>query len=173
MSVKYTRVDWQDAPSVDTPVNAANLNHMDNGILLLSKEYDTDVPLMKRQIFDLQSNLEEYVRQNAGTIVTEWLDEHVTPGGSTVVIDDTLTIQGAAADAKKTGDELSALKEDLSSMQTATASDVGKALKAKTVEDGKVTAWEFGETGATTDIHVEGTALVINTNVVDGNEVSY
>ena len=114
MSVKYTRVNWQDAPSVDTPVNAANLNHMDNGILLLSKEYDTDVPLMKRQIFDLQSNLEEYVVQNAGRIVTEWLDEHVTPGGSTVVIDDTLAIQGAAADAKKTGDELSMLKEDFS-----------------------------------------------------------
>lgn len=112
MSVKYTRVNWQDAPSVDTPVNAANLNHMDNGILLLSEEYDTDVPLMKRQIFDLQSNLEEYLVQNAGRIVTEWLDEHVTPGGSTVVIDDTLTIQGAAADAKKTGDELSTLKED-------------------------------------------------------------
>lgn len=64
------------------------------------------------------------------------------------------------------GEELSSLKEelgDISAMQTATTSDVGKALKAKTVEDGKVTAWEFGETGATTDIHVEGTALVINT----------
>lgn len=116
MSVKYTRVNWQDAPSVDTPVNAANLNHMDNGILLLSEEYDTDVPLMKRQIFDLQSNLEEYLVQNAGRIVTEWLDEHVTPGGSTVVIDDTLTIQGAAADAKKTGDELSTLKEEISQL---------------------------------------------------------
>lgn len=71
------------------------------------------------------------------------------------------------------GDELYHLKEDITPMQTATASDVGKALKAKTVEDGKVTAWEFGDTGATTDIHVEGTALVINTNVVDGNEVSF
>ena len=36
---------------------------------------------------------------------------------------------------------------DLSAMTTATAEDVGKALKAKTVSDGKVTEWEFGEAG--------------------------
>ena len=38
---------------------------------------------------------------------------------------------------------------DLSAMNTATASDAGKALKAKTVSGGKVTEWEFGETGDT------------------------
>lgn len=32
-------------------------------------------------------------------------------------------------------------------MRTATSSDVGKALKAKTVTSGKVTEWEFGEAG--------------------------
>ena len=61
--------------------------------------------------------------------------------------DDTLSIQGKAADAKKTGDELLDLKEGLSDIQTATAEDVGKALKAKTVTNGKVTEWEFGEAG--------------------------
>lgn len=35
----------------------------------------------------------------------------------------------------------------LDSMRTATFSDVGKALKAKTVSGGKVTAWEFGDAG--------------------------
>ncbi len=44
--------------------------------------------------------------------------------------------------------DVSQLKEDLTSMQTATASDVGKALKAKTVTNGKVTEWEFGAAGA-------------------------
>lgn len=48
-----------------------------------------------------------------GDTVTTWLTEHVDPVGSAVVVDDTLTIQGAAADAKKTGDEISGLKEDL------------------------------------------------------------
>lgn len=49
-----------------------------------------------------------------GDNVTAWLTEHVDPVGSAVVVDDTLTIVGAAADAKKTGDEISGLKEDLS-----------------------------------------------------------
>lgn len=42
---------------------------------------------------------------------------------------------------------LSTLMEGLSAMSTATAEDVGKALKAKTVTDGKVVEWEFGEAG--------------------------
>lgn len=48
--------------------------------------------------------------------VTDWLDNHVTPGGSTIVVDDTLSITGAAADAKKTGDEISDLKDGFSDM---------------------------------------------------------
>ena len=44
-------------------------------------------------------------------------------------------------------DEVADVKEDLSAMSTATSEDVGKALKAKTVTDGKVTEWEFGEAG--------------------------
>lgn len=35
---------------------------------------------------------------------------------TTPVIDDTLKVAGAAADAKKTGDELTALKEDLNAL---------------------------------------------------------
>lgn len=38
-----------------------------------------------------------------GNEVTSWLSEHVEPIGETAVIDDTLTISGAAADAKVTG----------------------------------------------------------------------
>lgn len=54
--------------------------------------------------------------EQIGSAVTDWLDDHVTPGGSTIVVDDTLSITGAAADAKKTGDEIrqrSGLSEDI------------------------------------------------------------
>lgn len=44
-------------------------------------------------------------------------------------------------------EEVGDLKSDLSEMQTATSEDIGKALKAKAVENGKVTEWEFGEAG--------------------------
>lgn len=43
--------------------------------------------------------------------------------------------------------ELTDVKDNLNQMSTATQADVGKALKAKTVTDGKVTEWEFGEAG--------------------------
>ena len=59
-----------------------------------------------------------------------------------IVIDDTLSREGVAADAKAVGDEITDLKEDLS---------------------------QLGEL----EIYVEGTSLIINTNLTDGNEVSY
>lgn len=48
--------------------------------------------------------------------VTEWLDANVDPTGSAVTVDSSLTIAGSAADAKKTGDELSNLKSDLKNL---------------------------------------------------------
>ena len=46
-------------------------------------------------------------------VVSDWLDDHVTPGGSTIIVDNGLNIQGAAADAKKTGDQVTLLKGEL------------------------------------------------------------
>ena len=45
--------------------------------------------------------------------VSDWLTENVDPVGSAVVVDSSLTISGAAADAKVTGDELTDLKTQL------------------------------------------------------------
>ena len=55
------------------------------------------------------------------------------------------------SDYSQLSEDVSDLKEGLSAMSTATSSDVGKALKAKTVTDGKVTEWEFGTVGSPTD----------------------
>ena len=146
MPIRYTRVGWQDAPSTETPIDAANLNHMDNGILAISQELDTELDSIRDEFDALEqdtssqidsfkeetstqiSKFSSYITtmQNGlpgmisdkmdtkfgddiGDNVTSWLTKHVNPAGSAVAVDDTLTIQGAAADAKKTGDEISGL----------------------------------------------------------------
>ncbi len=58
--------------------------------------------------------------------VSSWLTEHVNPVGSAVVVDDSLSIAGAAADAKATGDELTDLKSDLSLKTNNLLTDVEK-----------------------------------------------
>ena len=62
MPIRYTRVGWQDAPSTETPIDAANLNHMDNGILAISEELDTELSLMRDQV-----KTAETAAQNAQT----------------------------------------------------------------------------------------------------------
>lgn len=54
MSIKYTRVGWQDAPSTETPIDAANLNHMDNGILALSEAYDVEIQNVLKEVSELK-----------------------------------------------------------------------------------------------------------------------
>ena len=62
--------------------------------------------------------LADYVQEQISSDVTNWLNTHVTPVGSAVVVDTSLTVSGAAADAKKTGDELSELNERLNQIFT-------------------------------------------------------
>ena len=47
--------------------------------------------------------------------VETWMDENIEPGAA-AVIDKTLTIDGAAADAKVVGDELADVKRDLNDL---------------------------------------------------------
>lgn len=101
MKVDFERLHWENFPSTDTPLNADNLNRLEEGVAGLYSDV---------------SEIQEELGDGVGEYVTEWLDEHVTPGGSTIVVDDTLSITGAAADAKKTGDEIrqrSGLSEDV------------------------------------------------------------
>ena len=49
-------------------------------------------------------------------------------------------------------EEISLVKSNLAAMSTAEASDVDKALIAKTITDGKVTEWDFSEIGSGTEL---------------------
>ena len=83
--------------------------------------------------------------------------------GSGVNTDTTLTQSGMPADAKETGDQITELKSGFTKLTTATTDDVGKALKAKTVANGKVTEWEFGTIDTDTVIDVQSMESMTDT----------
>lgn len=86
--------------------------------------------------------------------------------------DTTLSVEGGIADAKTVGDNVSQLKKDLNAIQTGTSEDVGKALKAKTVTDGKVTEWEFGEAGGGSNFVNNVKRNMINKNTLTEGTLS-
>ena len=88
----------------------------------------------------------------------EWLDEHV-PTGQTLIVDTSLSLQNAAAESSTVGTHVSSINAKLDAMDTAVASDVGMALKAKTVSDGHVTEWEFGEVSGIDDTAGRGNTV--------------
>ena len=64
--------------------------------------------------------LTEYLQPYVSDTVTDWLEEHITePVG--VVIDSSLTVAGAAADAKAAGDRFKSINNDLFSITAKTA----------------------------------------------------
>lgn len=55
-----------------------------------------------------------------------------------------------------------AKKQDTLPIESVTAADIGKALMPKTVSNGEVTSWEFGEAGMVDDVTINGTSIVNN-----------
>ena len=62
---------------------------------------------------------------------TDWLDDNVNPVGSAVIVDKTLTIEGAAADAKAVKTELD---KKANASNTYTKAEVNAAIDAKQIE---------------------------------------
>lgn len=51
-------------------------------------------------------------------LVTRWLNEHVLPTGTTIAVDNTLTISAAAADSKVTGDRINYVESEVHDLST-------------------------------------------------------
>lgn len=63
------------------------------------------------------TSIDAVSREDVSDLVTNWMEENITEN-PTVIIDSSLTISGAAADAKKIGDKISDLKSAVSSIVT-------------------------------------------------------
>lgn len=73
----------------------------------VTKQYvDASCASVESKIGDV---VDEKIGDTAAATTEEWLTEHVNPVGSAVVVDNSLTISGAAADAKAVGDAISSV----------------------------------------------------------------
>lgn len=98
--------------------------------------------------------------------VNDYLEDHPE---ATCPIDDTAGEgdTGKVWSADKSAEEVSSLTEAIEILEpTASASDVGKFMKVKTVADGKVTAYEFGSGGGGGGgVEIDDTAGIGDTTV--------
>lgn len=88
--------------------------------------------------------------------VSDWMDENLTP--TTPVVDASLTVSGAAADAKKVGDELIDLKSqigDLSNLETTAKNNLVSAINEANQNGG----------GGGGETYVDGTTLYMEATV--------
>ena len=86
--------DWINSWFTNLDVQKEINNKLDSMVA------DGSFGTLLHQTFDAQIN------QQTTNAVTQWLVANVTPAGSAVVVDKSLSIGGAAADAKEAGDEL-------------------------------------------------------------------
>ena len=87
-----------------------------------------------------------------------------------IVTDKTLRIRDRAADAKSAGDAIRTLTANMASKVSTPQGGYGTSGQVLSTLGNGATKWVDR---LTVDVHVEGTTLVINTEVVDGNEVEY
>lgn len=104
--MSYTRVNWQDAPSVSTPVSASNLNKMDAGI----KQNADDIEALQQHTYDSALN-DTSTNAPQTKAVKKAIEDAVE--SVTIITDPTLSNEGQAADAKATGEAVAQVKSHI------------------------------------------------------------
>lgn len=105
------------------------------------------------------------------SIVTQWLTDNVDPVGSAVVVDESLSISGAAADAKVTGDEISNLKSDLNIAEKGFALSVVRQSSDRGGNWGDTRIPSFCYIGQKITVKNNG-ATAVNFNLKDANDTT-
>ena len=113
----YNKTVWINGTA--PPINAENLNKIEQGIedahaVVPAVAGTTGQVLTKTASGAEWSDAGNPTDAQVAEAVTDWLDENITEIPATApIVDASLTVQGAAADAKKTGDEISDLKSEI------------------------------------------------------------
>lgn len=113
----YNKTVWINGTA--PPINAENLNKIEKGIedahaVVPAVDGTTGQVLTKTASGTEWSDAGNPTDAQVAEAVTDWLDENITEIPATApIVDSSLTVQGAAADAKKTGDEISDLKSQI------------------------------------------------------------
>ena len=78
----YTRVNWEDLPSTNTPINATNLNKMDEGI----KDLENDITNLENNI---TNNYVKKTRYDGTSLdgFKDWLVNTATNGSYLMTLD--------------------------------------------------------------------------------------
>ena len=97
--MSYTRVNWQDAPSVSTPLSASNLNKMDAGI----EQNANDIEHLQQHTYDTELD-------GTSTNAPQTKAVYEALQQINVETDTTLTVSGKAADAAATGEAVAQVK---------------------------------------------------------------
>lgn len=152
----YVKKNWQNTPSTNTPVNADNLNHMEQGIYDAAEtaDYAKDKvddlqglvysPLVAATAAAMTDTTKVYVYTGSETGYTSghwyyyngtaWADGGVY-NSTAFNTDATLSHQGEAADAKATGDAIGNLNNALTTFENKVG-DLDISIGYKTMEVG-------------------------------------
>ena len=110
-SIKIKYADGSYSGQIPISVLAKNIGWDDDGNSIADAIGDVDINTtgsLQDQINKKvnTTDLSDYVNGQLAGDVVDWLSANVNPVGSVVVVDKTLSIQGAAADSKTVGDKI-------------------------------------------------------------------
>lgn len=117
------------------------------------------------------SDMQAYVTNSMPAYITSWLNTNVNPVGSAVVVDSSLTVSGAAADAKVVGDKIADL-DDLKSAMNLLHDEIPTTVQTYVFTDGSVSQvlHKSGNTTVRTDTFTYATNTITEVRTLNTGE---
>ena len=119
IKIKYNDGTYSDEIPISALAENVEWNNSYSLVDILGEvAYDTKGSIQDQisQLFNEKINLstmQDYINNTMPSYITSWLNQNVNPVGSAVIVDSSLSVSGAAADAKVTGDEINFIKDSI------------------------------------------------------------